>query len=475
MTQSVATTSVMRALFRRGWARRLAVLLLVLVAVAAGVWLVAPRRTIASEPVIHVRWIPGLEQSARTSLERRYTLASLGPKDDVTWLYALGDSSRANIRALITDPNVADTHYLDRARFTVSEGAPHRSDLVRATGSIPETPAEAPPPPADATVSAGDRATDVGPLIHLRTPGDVAALRGRLVQLLWGARALPTTMPASVQKGIVDERFAGVAGLERIDLLTVDMEFGLSSQIYHFVPAHPNNEVMLYHEGHGDDFSKGAEQIARFVADGYSVVALNMPLGGRSEHPRVFHERFGWIKLSTHEQFKLLSPPHGHPIKYFVEPVVVALNYLESRYDYRRVSMTGISGGGWTTTLAAAIDPRIARSFPVAGSYPLYLRSASKRDWGDWEQTAPALYNVATYPELYVLGSYGNGREQLQILNAYDPCCFAGNGWQTYRDAVRTQVQVLGSGAFDVYADDTHREHAISRAALSQILAEERR
>ena len=45
--------------------------------------------------------------------------------------------------------------------------------------------------------------------------------------------------------------------------------------------------------------------------------------------------------------------------------------------------MVSISGG-WTTTVYAAIDPRVTRSYPVAGSLPIPLR-VDVRDWGDWE------------------------------------------------------------------------------------------
>ena len=33
---------------------------------------------------------------------------------------------------------------------------------------------------------------------------------------------------------------------------------------------------------------------------------------------------------------------------------------LRGEYHEERVIMMGLSGGGWTTTLAAAVDPRIA-------------------------------------------------------------------------------------------------------------------
>ena len=130
--------------------------------------------------------------------------------------------------------------------------------------------------------------------------------------------------------------------------------------------------------------------------------------------------------------------------------------------------MVGISGGGWTTVLIAAIDPRIKCSYPVAGSFPIYLRAS--RDWGDYEQTVPNLYRVANYPELYVMGAYGSGRKQLQILNKYDSCCFAGVKYQTYEDTIRQAVMKLGEGGFEVLLDDTHKEHKISNYALTVIL-----
>ena len=52
--------------------------------------------------------------------------------------------------------------------------------------------------------------------------------------------------------------------------------------------------------------------------------------------------------------------------------------------------MAGLSGGGWTTTIASALDPRIVLSFPVAGSVPFAMRDEHPgdpyHDLGDFEQ-----------------------------------------------------------------------------------------
>ena len=134
----------------------------------------------------------------------------------------------------------------------------------------------------------------------------------------------------------------------------------------------------------------------------------------------------------------------GSVMKFFLQPVSVCLRYLKSRADvdgfpsYEDFSMIGLSGGGWTTTVYAAIDPTIRLSFPVAGTIPLWLRSGGSV--GDTEQTLSSFYQIAGYPDLYVLGSHGSGRKQVQILNRRDDCCFGVNQHQgklSYDDAVR--------------------------------------
>jgi hypothetical protein len=116
---------------------------------------------------------------------------------------------------------------------------------------------------------------------------------------------------------------------------------------------------------------------------------------------------------------------------------------------------------------------RIKNSYPVAGTLPIYLRSDSQRDWGDYEQTLPELYNIANYLELYVLGAFGDGRAQIQLLNKYDSCCFAGIRFRTYEHTMREMMRSLGKGRFEIFLDDSHKEHKISDAAIEVVLRNE--
>jgi hypothetical protein len=312
--------------------------------------------------------------------------------------------------------------------------------------------------------------TDVPKLIQINRVEDITKKRDALIQYIWQGKGFPSLkLPDKVEEKIEDERYGKLfeSDLKQIDKITVRMEPGLESIAYHFIPKKCCNKLIVYHQGHRGDFVKGIDTIGGCLEKGYSVMAFSMPLKGMNNKPTVYLERFGKFTLTKHEHLKLLEAP----IKYFVEPVTVGLNYAE-KFSYDGVYMLGISGGGWTTTIYAAVDTRIMQSFPVAGSYPVYLRSQSKRDWGDFEQTLPDLYRIANYPELYIMGSCGKDRKQIQILNQYDSCCFAGLKFRTYEKAVKDAVAGLGKGEFRVFLDNSHKDHKISEKALSLIFAE---
>ena len=303
-------------------------------------------------------------------------------------------------------------------------------------------------------------------------------MRNSLIKFMWDESRLPTALPVVVTKDYKGDKrwkyqslnrapYNEIENLHHIDRLTVEMEFGLQSNIFHFHPKTPNRMVILFHQGHGGDFHKSKAVIEEFLRRGDSVVAFSMPLVNINNRPTVYLPKFGYLELRVHDDLEYLNLDKGHPIKYFVEPVVQALNYLTEYYDYELFSMVGLSGGGWTTTIVSAIDTRISLSFPVAGTIPIYLRN--KDDGIDWEQSEDDFYSIANNLELYVLGAFGAGRKQLQIVNYNDPCCFGGRRMSLYKDAVSLRVSQLGIGEFDMFIDRTHDKHSVSNAAIARI------
>ena len=319
--------------------------------------------------------------------------------------------------------------------------------------------------------------TDLNKIISIHNPDEATAKRAELASFIWGPNGLPKELPAKVEKAIQDDRYSDLSNLKQIDRLTVNMQWNLTSTVYHFIPAQGNGKLLVYQGGHDGDFIAAKDLFELFLKNNFSVMALSMPLETPNNRPVVDLQGIGKIQLTFHEQLKFLKMSAGHPVQLFLTPITVALNYAEP-LGYKSVYMTGVSGGGWTTTLYAALDPRITRSYPVAGSLPLHLREDKKRsntahraaDWGDYEQTIPELYSIANYLDLYILSSYGQGRKQLQILNKHDPCCLAGESFRNYEGVVNDRVQALGGGAFAVYLDTKNTNHSVSFSALDIIL-----
>ena len=314
---------------------------------------------------------------------------------------------------------------------------------------------------------------DVASIIQIKKTNDVIKKRNELIKLLWGSAGFPyNVLPDKVVRNIKDKDFTALTNLKRIDELIINMDFGLNSIAYHFIPQKAIDQLAIYHQGHDGKFSLGLRTIQAFLTNGYDVIALSMPLKGMNSKPIVFFKRFGKIKITNHEQIRFLKPKQGHPVKYFLQPVAVVVNYSE-KLKFKKIIMIGISGGGWTTTMYAAIDPRINWSFPVAGSLPEYLKARdiynSSTLYGDYEQSVPKILRTANYLELYIMGSFGKGRRQLQILNEFDACCFSGTGFKSYKNIVKNIVKNLSEGSYDVFLDSTHRKHQISPKALEVI------
>src|SRR5258706_1919025 len=298
---------------------------------------------------------------------------------------------------------------------------------------------------------------------------EVAQKRRALIHYLWGAQGFPERrFPDTIITNVASP-VKQLGRLARVDELRVDMAPGLQGLAYHFIPERPNLELVVVHHGHACtldddpsplDIGYGLQRtIAALLREGYGVLGVFMP-----------HMRPGDCTGGHDAMFQL--PTTGSPIKYFLEPTAISLNYLKARSrpdhfpKYRAFHMTGLSGGGWTTTVYAAIDPRNRFSVPIARTIPLYLRSGSSV--GDREQLEPSFYRLAGYPDLYILGAHGRGRKQVQILVRRDTCCFgeaqhdAKSSGMHYAEAMReyerrvcSSLKQIGRGSFRLEIDET--------------------
>lgn len=297
--------------------------------------------------------------------------------------------------------------------------------------------------------------------------------REQIVRYIWGAAGRPRGLPVAAERNAASP-VPGLRHLKSVETFTIRMEAGQENTTHHFVPRKSNGQLMVLQHGHACTFDdardpKGAgmaHAIDRFLEGGYAVLAAYMP-----------HMRPGDCRTMPHAELFRLPLSGGSALKFFLEPVAISLNAVRGRY--KKVHMAGLSGGGWTTTLYAAIDPAIANSFPVAGSIPLYLRTGDSV--GDKEQYLTPFYELAGYGDLYALGAWG--RRQVQILNRRDDCCFgerqhdARKQGEAYEPAYRAYEQrvrqALGDrGTFRLEIDDSAPRHMISPHAVEQMLRE---
>lgn len=321
-------------------------------------------------------------------------------------------------------------------------------------------------------------------VITVRTAGDVAARRGALIRYIWGSEGFPKRRLPDLVVTNVPSPVKQLSHLARVDEFRIDQAPGLQGLTYHFIPREPNRELVVVHHGHGctlDDDPSTEEAgyglqrtIKALLREGYGVLGSFMP-----------HMRPGDC-TGGHDAL-MQSNTIGSPLKHFLDPVAISLNHLKARGtagnfpEYRAFHMVGLSGGGWTTTIYAAVDESIRCSFPVAGTMPLFLRRGGSV--GDQEQFEPSFYGIVGYPDLYVLGAHGLGRKQVQILLRRDDCCFgqaqhdekaSGLAYEPslreYEGRVRTVLGEIGRGSFQVVIDEVAPSHMISHHAIDTVI-----
>ncbi len=302
-------------------------------------------------------------------------------------------------------------------------------------------------------------------LISVNNKDDVDKYRTISRRIIFGKDILPNTLPTKITDNYKND-YGSLENLLKVQELEIELDYGIKSNCHLFLPKKSNGKALIYHQGHRGGFDLGVKTIGYFVNKGFTVFALAMPLTGLNERLyEIPHNKLGNITISSHEDFKYLE----HPLKFFIEPTIAVINFISSRFNFKALSMVGISGGGWTTVLAAAVDTRIKNSFSVSGSIPLYIRFYNKRkDYGDFEQMFPKLFSKVNYLDLYLLGAIGKSRSSIQVVITNDPCCFGGDKFSHYSGLI-SQIAIKNEGTFRVVVDESTEKHEISDFTLDTI------
>jgi hypothetical protein len=311
--------------------------------------------------------------------------------------------------------------------------------------------------------------------------------RIEIIRAIWGSDKLPDRTDVVVTSDVPSPLNPSPLVL-KVDKFGIPVHAKLTDEphpimdlAYLFTPVKRNNRLVLINPGHTcslKDDPSGAteyrieETILGLLQAGYDVLAVYMPhvtdTGCDLDHCSVMNTDPGAGDYKV-----------TYGLRYFLEPEIVSLNYLLKQISYQNVNMVGLSGGGWTTNLLAAIDTRIKYSFSVAGSAPIYYRF--RESMGDIEQFIPELYrDIAGFPDLYVLGAYGKGRKQVQILNRNDDCCFGQKqhdparnydvDMRTFEKSVKERLaSLVAKDHYYLVIDESAPNHQISEQTLKNV------
>jgi hypothetical protein len=304
------------------------------------------------------------------------------------------------------------------------------------------------------------------PLAYMttHTPADAIAKRDQLIQTIWGGAtpSLPVivnTFPGTGNGGELAPTYFGRTPATSI-WLAFTMENNVWARTYY--ATFPGSTcLMIVNGGHAEGFFNtqnlpkfsipGVDALVRSLAGKPCDIILNsMPLQGENRFAAAY-VNINPDDTAAHDKLALLKPATGSPLKYFLGPALASLDYALSKRSYDIIGAVGLSGGGWTTTMLAAIDPRIERSYAVAGSVPTAYRSADPE--GDWEQYAVPF----SYLDLYAMSVATEGKSFL-FYNGKDPCCFQAAAVTPWADDLTEALAGFPGefGTFMLYSASTH-------------------
>jgi len=269
--------------------------------------------------------------------------------------------------------------------------------------------------------------------------------RRKIASYIWQHRSFPERHRRSylkrIKKNFQNNDFKNLAHLRQTDKLVFRLGQRILSTAFLLHPKTKSNTFVIYIHGPNNSWNNETDPlISALLEKGHRVLVYYKALKGGDSTVRLL-----------------------------LNAVARGVNYLRAVYRADNIAMIGFSEGGWITAVYSALDERVKNSYLIADIFSSKIRK-EQVGWEYYEQMLPQFHRIITYPELYVLGSYGNNRRQLQIVSKCESCGFSGIDPEDYQGAVKSTLKQLGQGIFNVFLDEIHTGNDISPAAVRKII-----
>ncbi|HET7215066.1 MAG TPA: acetylxylan esterase [Terriglobia bacterium] len=190
---------------------------------------------------------------------------------------------------------------------------------------------------------------------------------------------------------------------------------------------------VIGHEPDGNAAEYEQKRCINFAKRGIFALSLSWPGFGELAQRENAHDYAAYLDLVG-----------SNALGFFYLTMRRGLDYLSSlpQVDRTRLGVTGLSGGGWQTTVLSALDDRVAVSAEVAGIGALPSNLVRPVDTDEIEENATDLTQGQDYPFFVAMRA---PRPTLLIHNAEDDCCFRATLVKPYiYDQVRPFFRTFG-------------------------------
>lgn len=315
---------------------------------------------------------------------------------------------------------------------------------------------------------------DVRSVVAAKGRTDLTRIRKELRAAIWKGGTTPDRLPNRVEATPPLFESSVLAETRSLD---IEMELGITSHARFLNAANPRGCLLIYHDGHqgvrNSPYAPLFSLFEQFLARGCNVMALSMPLFG--ENPATLQvtlpdERV--LELKSHEDFAELNKAGYSALRFFMEPIRVGINFaLTQPGGAGDIAMVGLSGGGWATMVAGAIDSRVRYLYPVASLLPVNLRRQIQ-DCAtlDFEQRYLSEHLNIDYFTLLLLGIEDPRSRALYTFIKYDTGCYRGEKTAAFSAQVEAMAEELRIGSIRFAVDDSISGHLVSAEASDRIV-----